>query len=63
MDNNYLYFQPFHGLTDSELNDEFQTSSDKLKHIIENSMLSNTSTRYYHFQIDIAKTNTLLEMN
>ena len=39
MDGNYLYFQPFHGLTDSELNDEFQTSSGKLKYIIENSVL------------------------
>ena len=39
MDTNYLYFQPFHELTDSEINDEFQTSSDKLKHIIENSIL------------------------
>ena len=39
MDCNYLYFQPFHELTDSELDDEFQISSDKLKHIIENSVL------------------------
>ena len=39
MDTNYLYFQPFHGLTDSEINYEFQTSSDKLKHTIENSIL------------------------
>ena len=38
-DGNYLYFQPVHGLTYSELNDEFQTSSDKLKHIIEHSVL------------------------
>ena len=39
MDTNYLYFQPFHELTDSEINDEFLTSSDKLKHIIENLIL------------------------
>ena len=63
MDTNYLYFQPFHELTDSEINNEFQTSSDKLKQIIENSILPKHINQILPFSNGICKTNTLLKMN
>ena len=39
MDTYYLYFQPSHEVTDSEINDEFQQVLIDFKHIIENSIL------------------------
>ena len=59
-----IHILPIYGLTIDELHNEFMTSADKLRDVLESSILSNFMKKFEHYfqQVGLDTHYTLLKM-